>query len=338
MKAVGYTDPGAIDRAHALLDLDLDAPEPGATDLLVEVRAVSVNPIDTKMRRRAGPDEGARAKVLGYDAVGVVREVGDEARGFAPGDEVFYAGAIDRPGTNAELHTVDHRIVGRKPATLDWAQAAALPLTSITAWEALFDRLRAGDPVPGGTGAVLIVGGGGGVASVAVQLARRLTDLTVIATASRDVTRDWVKGLGAHHVIDHSQPLAEQVRGLGIAPPGLVFSTTHTDAHLDEIAQLIAPQGRVALIDDPETLDIRPFKQKSVSIHWESMFTRPVFGTADMAEQGRLLNRVAELVDDGTLRTTMGEHYGRIEAANLIRAHRDIESHRMRGKIVLEGF
>lgn len=338
MKAVGYTDPGTIDRAHALLDLDLEDPVPGAKDLLVEVRAVSVNPVDAKVRSRAGPEKGARAKVLGFDAAGVVREVGAEARGFAPGDAVFYAGAIDRPGTNAELHAVDHRIVGRKPATLDFAQAAALPLTSITAWEALFDRLRAGDPVPDGPGAVLIVGGGGGVASIAVQLARHLTDLTVIATASRDVTGDWVRSLGAHHVIDHSRPLAAQVARLGVAAPGLVFSTTHTDAHLGEIAKLIAPQGRFALIDDPETLDIKPFKQKSVSIHWEFMFTRPVFATADIAEQGKLLARVAELVDDGALRTTMGDHYGRIEAANLIRAHRDIESHRTRGKIVLEGF
>lgn len=338
MKAVGYRKPGEIDRDEALIDLTLDDPTPGPHDLLVEVHAVSVNPVDTKLRRRAGPDEGQDAKVLGYDAAGIVVAVGDAVEEFVAGDEVFYAGSIDRPGTNSELHVVDARIVGRKPTTLDFAEAAAMPLTSITAWEALFDRLRVASAVPGSGNALLIVGGGGGVASMAVQLARHLTDLTVIATASRPETREWISSLGAHHVIDHSRPMAEQVAALDVGAPGFVFSTTHTDEHLGDCAELIAPQGRFALIDDPETLDIMPFKQKSVSVHWELMFTRPVFVTPDIDAQGKLLNKVADMVDDGTVRTTLGARYGRIDAATLIRAHRDVESHRTKGKIVLEGF
>jgi NADPH2:quinone reductase len=230
---------------------------------------------------------------------------------------------------------VDERIVGRKPASLDWAQAAALPLTAITAWEALFDRLDVKKPVPG-YNAILIIGGAGGVASIAIQLARRLTDLTVIATASRPETASWVRDLGAHHVIDHAKPLAEQVEAL--ATPGFVFSTTQTDKHVAEIAKLIAPQGRFGLIDDPATLDVVPFKRKAVSVHWELMFTRSMFQTEDMAAQGVLLNEVARLVDDGTLRTTLGENFGPINAANLKRAHAMIESGRTRGKVVLEGF
>jgi NADPH2:quinone reductase len=260
---------------------------------------------------------------------------GPNASLFKPGDAVFYAGDMTRQGTNAEYHLVDERIVGRKPASLDWAQAAALPLTAITAWEALFDRLDVRKPVPG-SNAILIIGGAGGVASIAVQLARNLTDLMVIGTASRPETESWVRDLGAHHVLDHSHALAGQMVPLGA--PGFVFSTTQTDKHVAEIVTLIAPQGRFGLIDDPKTLDIVPFKRKAVSVHWELMFTRPMFQTADMAEQGVLLNEVARLVDAGTLRTTLGENFGPTNAANLKRAHALIESGRARGKVVLEGF
>ena len=270
--------------------------------------------------------------VLGYDASGVVTAVGPDATLFKPGDAVFYAGDMTRQGTNAELHLVDERIVGRKPKSLDWAQAAALPLTAITAREALFDRLDVGKPVPGSND-ILIVGGAGGVGSIAIQLARQLTGLRVIATASRPETRAWVEDLGAHMVIDHTRPLSEQIDG-----PGFVFSTTNTDRHVQDIVKLIAPQGRFGLIDDPATLDIVPFKRKSVSVHWELMFTRPMFKTADMGAQGALLNEVARLVDAGTIRTTLGENFGQIDAANLKRAHALIESGRARGKIVLEGF
>ena len=337
MRAIGYTQSLPIDDPQSLVDLDLPKPEATGRDLLVEVKAVSVNPVDTKIRqRRADPD--GKPQVLGWDASGVVVAVGADVTKFAVGDAVFYAGAIDRPGTNAEYHLVDERIVGHKPQSLDWAQAAALPLTSITAWETLFDRLDVRKPVPGAANAILIIGGAGGVGSITIQLARQLTDLTVIATASRDETRRWVEDLGAHHVIDHRKPLAAQVEALGLGAPGFVFSTTHTDEHIAEIGELLAPQGRLALIDDPKTLDIVPLKQKSISVHWELMYTRSLFQTADMGEQGVLLDEVARLVDAGTIRTTLAENFGKIDAANLRKAHERIESHTAKGKIVLEGF
>jgi zinc-binding alcohol dehydrogenase family protein len=337
MRAVGYKTAGPIDHPGSLSDIELPDPAPTGRDLLVAIRAVSVNPVDTKVRQRGGAEDGGW-RVLGWDAAGVVTATGPEATLFKPGDAVFYAGALGRQGTNAELHLVDERIVGRKPQTLNWAEAAALPLTAITAWEALFDRLDVNKPVPGIAPAVLIIGGAGGVASIAVQLARQLTELTVIGTASRPETARWVRDLGAHHVVDHGKPLAAEVAALGIGAPGFVFSTTQTDAHLTEIATLIAPQGRFALIDDPAALDVNPFKRKSVSTHWEFMFTRSMFGTADIAEQGVLLNEVSRLVDAGRLRTTLGEVYGVIDAENLKRAHRMLESGRTVGKIVLEGF
>ncbi len=336
MRAVGYQESLPIDAEAALVDIILPKPVPTGRDLLVQVQAISVNPVDTKVRKRAKPEAG-QWQVLGYDAAGTVIAVGPEACLFKPGDTVFYAGDLTRSGTNAELHLVDERIVGHKPVSLDWAQAGALPLTAITAWEALFDRLDVRRPVPG-SDSILIIGGAGGVSSIAIQLARQLTDLTVIATASRPETRAWVSSLGAHHVVDHSKPLADQVGALGIGAPGFVFSTTNTDKHVAEIVKLIAPQGRFGLIDDPATLDVVPFKRKSVSLHWELMFTRSTFQTADMGAQGVLLNEVARLVDAGTLRTTLGENFGTINAANLKRAHALIESGRAQGKVVLEGF
>jgi NADPH2:quinone reductase len=332
VRAIGYQDSLPIEAQASLVDIDLPKPQPLGRDLLVQVHAVSVNPVDTKVRMRAKPEAGDW-KVLGYDAAGVVVATGPDASLFKPGDAVFYAGDVTRPGTNSEYHLVDERIVGRKPASLGWAQAAALPLTAITAWEALFDRLDVKKAVPG-SNAILIIGGAGGVASIAVQLARQLTGLTVIGTASRPETASWVRDLGAHHVIDHAKPLAEQIE----VAPGFVFSTTQTGKHLAEIAKLIAPQGRFALIDDPAVLDIVPFKRKATSVHWELMFTRSTFQTEDMAAQGMLLNEVARLVDSGSLRTTLGENFGPINAANMKRAHALIESGRARGKIVLEGF
>lgn len=337
MRAIGYQQTGPIDRPDALVDIDLPKPEPTGRDLLVEIKAVSVNPVDTKVRVRAAPDAGAW-RVLGWDAAGVVAATGPEVAQFKPGDEVFYAGALARQGTNAEFHLVDERIVGHKPKSIGWSEAAALPLTAITAWETLFDRLDVNKPVPGGAPVIVIIGGAGGVGSVAVQLARQLTPLKVIATASRPETREWVTTLGAHAVVDHTKPLAEQVARLGLGAPSFVFSTTQTDKHLADVVTLIAPQGRFALIDDPATLNILPFKQKSISVHWEMMFTRAAFQTADMAEQGTLLNEVARLVDAGTLRSTLAERFGTINAANLKRAHALLESGKARGKIVLEGF
>jgi NADPH2:quinone reductase len=337
MRAIGYQDTGPIDRADSLVDIELPRPEATGRDLLVEIRAISVNPVDTKVRVRAKPEAG-QWRVLGWDAAGVVIDAGPEATRFKPGDEVFYAGSIGRPGTNAEFHLVDERIVGHKPKSLGWAEAAAIPLTALTAWEALFDRLDVRKPVPGVKPALLVIGGAGGVGSMTVQLARQLTDLTVIATASRPETQAWARELGAHHVVDHRQKLAEEVARLGIGAPGFVFSTTQTASHIDDIVALIAPQGRFALIDDPASLNVTPFKGKSVSIHWELMFTRSNFNTADIEEQGRILNEVSRLVDAGTLRTTLAENFGTINAANLKRAHAMIESGRAKGKIVLEGF
>lgn len=331
MKAIAYTQNGA---ASVLTDLQLPAPTPGPRDLLVQVQAISVNPVDTKVRSGAAVTE---PRVLGWDAVGIVQQVGDQVSLFKVGDSVFYAGAIDRPGSNSELHLVDERIVGHKPQSLDNAHAAALPLTSITAWELLFDRL--GVPEGGGEGqSLLIIGAAGGVGSILTQLARKLTKLTVIGTASRDETRQWVTDLGAHHVIDHSQPLVAQLEAIGVGQVDHVASLTHTDKHFEQLIEALRPQGQLALIDDPKTLDVMPMKRKALSLHWESMFTRSSFNTPDVQRQHELLERVAALIDAGVLRTTLGEHYGRINAANLRQAHALIESHRARGKLVLEGF
>lgn len=337
MKAIVYTHSRPIDADDALLDIQLPEPTPGPRDLLVEVRAISVNPVDTKVRQRAEPAAG-EYKVLGWDAAGVVRAVGSEVSLFRPGDEVFYAGDLTRPGSNAELQLVDERIVGAKPASLDFAQAAALPLTSITAWELLFERLQIAEG-PGSAGqSLLIVGAAGGVGSILVQLARHLTGVTVIGTASRAETQEWVRDLGAHHVIDHGKPLSEELQRIGIGQVSHVASLTHTDSHLQQIVASLRPQGRLGLIDDPANLNVSLLKQKSLSLHWEFMYTRSMFQTDDMIEQHRLLQRVSSLVDQGVLRTTLGEHFGRIDAANLRRAHALLESGKAKGKIVLEGF
>ena len=337
MKAVAYRTPGPIDREDALQDITLEIPKAEGCDLLVKVAAVSVNPVDTKLRLGFEP-EGGDWRVLGFDAAGVVEAVGPEVQNFKPGDTVFYAGSIARPGTNSEYHLVDERIVGHKPTSLSNAEAAALPLTAITAWEMLFDRLDVKRPTPQGGNTILVIGGAGGVGSITIQLLRALTDLTVIATASRPETQDWVRECGAHHVIDHRQPLAPQVEALGLGAPGFVFSTTQTDQHLADIVELIAPQGRFGLIDDPEELNAMSLKLKAVSLHWELMFTRSLFGTPDMAEQGKLLNEVAALVDAGRIHSTATEVAGKIDAATLRAVHARIEGGSARGKIVLEGF
>ncbi|MBY5771488.1 zinc-binding alcohol dehydrogenase family protein [Rhizobium leguminosarum] len=337
MRAVAYKTPQPISAETSLIDVELPMPEAGGHDLLVEIKAVSVNPVDVKVRAHSAPPAD-ELKVLGWDAAGIVKAIGADVTLFKPGDEVFYSGVISRPGSNAEFHLVDERIVGTKPKSLDFAAAAALPLTSITAYEALFDRLKVQDAVSGAGRSILIIGGAGGVGSIAIQIARVLTDLTVIATASRPETQDWVKELGAHHVVDHSRPIAPQVAALGIGAPGFIFSTTNTDSHIGDIVEAIAPQGRFALIDDPKTLDILPFKRKAVSVHWELMFTRPLYGTPDMIEQHKLLNKISELVDAGKIRTTLSEIVGPINASNLKTAHAMVESGRMRGKAVLAGF
>ncbi len=336
MKAIAYKTAGPIEREDALEDIKLDKPTAIGRDILVKVHAVSVNPVDAKLR--AGRPPEGEWSVLGFDASGVVDAVGDDVHGFKVGDAVYYAGSIARPGTNAEFHLVDERIVGHKPKTLNDAQAAALPLTAITAWEMLFDRLDVKRPTAQGGKTILVIGGAGGVGSITIQLLRALTDMTIIATASRPETQEWVKECGAHHVINHRQPLAPQVAALGIGAPGFVFSTTQTEQHLADIIELIAPQGRFGLIDDPAGLDFMPFKLKAISLHWELMFTRSLFQTPDMGAQGELLNQVARLVDEGRIKSTMTEVAGKIDAATLRKAHAQIETGSALGKIVLEGF
>jgi zinc-binding alcohol dehydrogenase family protein len=338
MRAVGYYQPLPVENHEALLDLGLPAPTPTGGDLLVAVRAVSVNPVDTKVRKSAVPPPGT-ARVLGFDAAGVVEAVGPQVTRFRRGDRVFYAGAIDRPGSNAELQLVDERLVGPMPQSLSFVDAAALPLTALTAWELLFERL--GVPAGGGAGdALVIVGGAGGVGSILIQLARKLTALTVVATASRPETRAWCLELGAHHVIDHgaARPLDEELAAAGVPAARYVASLTQTDAHFAALTRALAPQGRLGIIDDPGPIDVRQLKRKSASLCWELMFTRSLYQTADMVEQQRILGEIARLVDAGVLRSTASERAGAICAADLRRAHELIESGRARGKVVLEGF
>lgn len=337
MKAVGYRTSLPIDQADSLIDFDAAKPEPASRDIRVAVRAVSVNPVDTKVRMRAAPREGD-TKILGFDAAGIVDAVGPDVTLFKTGDEVFYAGSILRQGTNAEFHLVDERIVGLKPKSLSFAQAAALPLTSITAWELLFDRLGA---LPGRSvdpRTLLIVGGAGGVGSILIQLARRLTGLTVVATASRPATVKWCLDLGAHAVIDHSKPMKQQIAALKLPDVALIASLTGTQDHFPALADILAPQGKIGLIDDPTSVNFSLLKGKAGSLHWESMFTRSSFQTADMIGQHQLLNDVADMIDKGVLRTTLEQTFGTINAANLKRAHALIESGKSVGKIVLEGW
>jgi NADPH2:quinone reductase len=337
MKAVGYRKSLPIDAAEALIDFEAAKTEPRGRDIRVAVKAVSANPVDYKVRKRAAPPEG-QTKILGFDASGIVDAVGPEVSLFKPGDEVFYAGSILRQGTNSEFHLVDERVVGHKPKSLSFAQAAALPLTSITAWELLFDRLAVAPGRSAEPRTLLIVGGAGGVGSILVQLARRLTGLSVVATASRPESQKWCLDLGAHAVIDHAKPMKEQVEQLKLPPVALVASLTFTDQHYKAIAELMAPQGKFGLIDDPPEFNVAAFKGKAISIHWESMFTRSSFQTPDMIAQHRLLDDVADLVDKGVLHTTMEQSFGAINAANLKKAHALLESGKSRGKIVLEGW
>ncbi|MEX1197753.1 MAG: zinc-binding alcohol dehydrogenase family protein [Pseudohongiellaceae bacterium] len=332
MKAVGYTGTGPLQ------DITIERPEPGPGDLLVAVRAIAVNPVDTKIRGRVEPDEGS-PKVLGWDAVGEVVEVGSDVRRFSVGDRVWYAGDVTRQGCNAEFQCVDERVAAKAPSSLGDAEAAALPLTTITAWEMLFDRLQLPRDGGGEDRTVLVVGAGGGVGSMLIQLARQLTRATVIGTASRPESRQWVESLGAHHVLDHSQPLKDELERAGVADITDAACVNRTHQHFEDLVAILRPQGRLSLIDDPaEPLDIMKLKQKSLSLHWEFMFTRPMFKTADMAVQHDLLTEVAGLIDKGALKSTMGEHYGTISAANLERAHQAMKTEHTVGKVVLEGF
>ena len=338
MKAIALTHYLPIDDPQSLLDVELPTPVATGHDVLVRVEAISVNPVDTKIRSPK-PQVEAQPKVLGYDAAGVVEAIGADVSLFRPGDEVYYAGDVTRPGSNAQFQLVDERLVGRKPATLDFAEAAALPLTVVTAWELLFDRMPFSIDAEGNDRSLLIIGGAGGVGSIATQLARH-AGFTVIATASRPQTIAWCKSMGAHHVIDHRQPLAPQLESLGYRQVDAVLNLADTDRYWETIGELIAPLGHVGLIVEPSGLlkigD--PYKAKSIGIHWEMMFARSRFKTPDMIEQHRILNRASSLVDAGELRTTHSETLGPINAANLREAHRRLESGSTIGKLVLAGW
>lgn len=335
MKAIAITQAAqAGTNLDYLAEVTLPTPVASGHDLLVEVKAISVNPVDTKVRAGFNAD---KPRVLGWDAVGVVVATGEAVTLFKPGDEVWYAGSLTRPGSNSEYQLVDERIAALKPKSIDNACAAAMPLTAITAWELLFDRLGVAEN-GNKNDVLLIVGAAGGVGSILTQLARKLTNITVIGTASRPQSQKWVSDLGAHYVIDHSKPLTEELVRIGVKNVTHVASLNQTEQHYTQLIEVLAPQGKLALIDDPDSLDARPLKVKSISLHWEFMFTRSMFETRDMIEQNRLLTRVATLIDQNVLQTTLGEHFGTINVANLRRAHELIESNRAVGKIVLEGF
>jgi len=337
MKAVGFQQSLPIEEPDSLIDIELPVPHPRERDILVEVKAVSVNPVDTKVRKRT-QFHNEETKILGWDAAGVVVETGAEVKLFQAGDEVWYAGSLDRTGTNSEFHLVDERLVGRKPISLSFSEAAALPLTTITAWELLFERFGILPGKCGSEESMVVVGASGGVGSILIQLAKKLTPIRVIGTASRPETAHWVLSLGAHAVVDHSKPLSQEIKRAGISLVTHVASLTHSDQHYEQIVEILAPFGKLGIIDDPPALDITLLKRKSISLHWELMFTRPLYQTHDMIVQHRLLNEAAELVDAGIIRTTVKEHFGKISAENLKRAHALIESGRSIGKIVLEGF
>jgi zinc-binding alcohol dehydrogenase family protein len=331
MRAVAYKRNLPVDDPDSLIDVELAVREPEPHDLLVRVSAVSVNPVDVK--QRSSSDPGGTPRVLGFDAAGVVTATGADVTLFEVGDEVFYAGSIARPGSNAEYQLVDERITGHKPTTLDFAEAAALPLTSITAWETLFDRFKVDADSPG---TLVVMAGAGGVGSMLIQLACRLTALTVIATASRAESQRWARDLGAHHVIDHHAGLAEKV--LAVAPDGVDYVfTPYSTGNIEAFAQMLRPQGQVTAIDSPLGLDLLALKAKSITWHWESMFTRPLFLPADPT-QHHALEQIRGLVDDGLIRTTMTTRLEPINAENLRRAHTMIESGTTIGKVVVDGF
>lgn len=339
MKAVALTRYLPISDPQSLVDVELPTPTLQPRDLLVKVEAVAVNPVDTKVRAPKDKVE-ASPRVLGWDAAGVVEQVGRDVTLFKPGDRVFYAGDITRPGSNSALQAIDERIVGRMPTSLSFAQAAALPLTAITAWEALFDRLRVPTPPHAQPQrSILLIGGAGGVGSIAIQLAARVAGLRVIATASRPESAAWCKELGAEVVVNHAGKLVEEVRAAGFKHVDYVLIMNNTDQHMPAAAELVAPQGGICtIVENAKPVDVVPLKSKSAFFAWEFMFTRAMFTTPDMIEQHHLLNEIARLIDAGVIRTTLGETLKPINAANLRAAHATIEAGRTIGKIVLEGF
>jgi zinc-binding alcohol dehydrogenase family protein len=337
MKAVALTQYLPISDPQSLFDIELPKPEATGHDLLVRVEAVSVNPVDTKVRAPR-PQVEKTPRVLGWDAAGVVESVGPAVTRFKPGDEVYYAGDITRPGSNAEFQLVDERIVGHKPRVLSFAEAAVLPLTTITAWEALFERMHLDCHGAHHGQSLLIIGGAGGVGSIAIQLAH-LTGLVVIATASRPETQKWVADMGANHIVDHRQHLPTQLGALNFACVHFIANFANTDIYWSIMAELIRPQGKiVCIVENSAPLEVNLLKSKSATFAWEFMFTRPMYRTPDMAAQGSILDEVAALIDANKLRTTLTETLSPISAANLRQAHAQLESGRTIGKLALAGW
>jgi zinc-binding alcohol dehydrogenase family protein len=336
MKAVGFTHYLPIEDPNSFLDLDIETPVPLNEDILVEVKAISVNPVDTKVRAPKDIVEES-PRIIGYDASGIVKAVGSDVTLFKEGDEVYYAGDISRSGTNQEFHLVDQKIVGFKPKSLSFAEAAALPLTTITAYESFFDRLKI-DPNRAHAGqTILIIGAGGGVGSIGIQLAK-LAGLKVIATASRSETTNWVKELGADYVINHRENMIEQVRDLGLYHVDHI-AIFNDMRHWETAVELIRPQGGIVTIDDTELpMPMAGMKAKAASLHWEFMFARPMHQTEDMIEQHKLLSNISEKIDSGTIRTTVTDVLSPINAKSIREAHRLIETGQAKGKIVIEGF
>jgi NADPH:quinone reductase len=337
MQAVGYYKSLPIDHPESLLDLDVPKPQAEGRALLVRVEAVSVNPVDTKVRTSGSPDQTS-LRILGWDAAGVVEAVGPDVTLFKAGDAVFYAGDITKPGSNSQYQLVDERIVGLKPRSLDYAQAGAIPLVAITAYEALFDRLGI-DPAGAHRGrTLLLIGGAGGVGSMAIQLGK-LAGITVLATASRRESVAWAKQLGTDHVLDHRKPLRPQVEAAGHRSVDYIFNCADTDGYWDTMADLITPQGKICtIVENKGPLNQQVLKLKSVTHVWELMFTRAMYETGDMIEQHKLLNRVAQWIDDGTIKGILRETMRPINAANLKQAHAKLESGTMIGKLVLAGW
>lgn len=347
IKAIGYQDNLPIDNEQALQDITLNKPTASGHDILVEVKAISVNPVDYKIRESRPAPEGEYA-VIGWDAAGTVTAIGDEVSLFSVGDNVYYAGDLIRSGSNAQYQLVDERIVGHMPASLSFDEAAALPLTTITAWEMLFDRLQVpvsdsstdenGNNENTNDVSVLVIGAAGGVGSILTQLLKARTSATIIGTASRDESVQWLKDLGADHVINHRNPLSDELQKTGITEVDYVVSLNNTEEHYEEIIKCLKPQGKLGLIDDPAALDVLPLKTKSLSLHWEFMFARSMFNTPDMIEQHRLLNAVAKLIDAGEIKTTVAHNLGTITAEHLRSAHQMLENRQAHGKVVLEGW
>ncbi|WP_141432255.1 zinc-binding alcohol dehydrogenase family protein [Bacillus sp. 03113] len=337
MNAVGLYKYLPISEPESLMDVTIPKPKAEGKDILVKVKAISINPVDTKVRAPKDKKEET-PKILGWDASGVVEEVGPNCTLFKPGDEVFYAGSITRPGTYSEYQIVDERIVAKKPQSFNFAEAAALPLTAITAWEGLFDRLAIdfNHKIENENKKILIIGGAGGVGSIAIQLAK-LAGLTIIATASREESKKWVKELGADYIINHHQPFLSQIKEYGFDEVDYIFCLNDTDQHWLNMAEVITPQGKIcSIVENSEPLDLNVLKSKSVTFVWEFMFTRSMYQTPDMVKQHELLTQLSQLIDDGKIRTTLKEKLSPINAANLRKAHAMVEEGKMIGKIVLE--